>query len=116
MTKRLAAAGLLLVLAGCAVPSEPIPQESGAAGQIETSAEAEADTGAEVAEVSTCDRVRESFLTGTKAEQVKALKQLKADRGADGTAREYAGYWLGRDKGEPDMQEMDQSLIVSLCS
>lgn len=65
---------------------------------------------------STCDVVREAFLTGTVADQTAALKKLKADKTADATAREYAGYWLGRDKDSKDLREMDQTLIVSACS
>jgi len=116
MTRKIAPFALLLaLLSGCAVPSDPIPQADGVtAAQGEQPApgvKAKHDP-----DVSTCDQARESFLTGTKADVVKALKALKADRSADGDAREYAGYWLVRDAGDADLRTMDQTIIVSLCS
>ncbi len=65
--------------------------------------------------VSTCDLAREAFLTGTEQDQERALKALQKDRSADGISREYAKYWLGRDKDSPDMRELDESLITT-CS
>jgi hypothetical protein len=65
---------------------------------------------------STCDVTREAFLTGTPAELQASLKALVADKAADATAREYADYWLNRDKGNAQMQEMDEGLIKMACS
>lgn len=65
---------------------------------------------------STCDVTREAFLTGTQAEINASLKALMADKTADSTAREYADYYLNRDKGEPEMQKMDVTLIRMSCS
>lgn len=93
------------LLAACGAATNPIPQGSTAAG----------DTTAPAAAVSACDQVREAFLTGTLASQTKALKALKADKTADGTAREYAGYWLVRDAKSKDLRSMDQTVIVSSC-
>jgi hypothetical protein len=64
---------------------------------------------------STCDVAREAILTGTPASLDKALKALQNDKTADATAREYARYYLVRDKGNKDLQEMDLSLISSAC-
>jgi hypothetical protein len=64
---------------------------------------------------STCDVAREAILTGSKADIAKALKTLQNDKTADATAREYARYYLVRDKAQPDLQEMDLSLIQSAC-
>lgn len=98
-----AVAGLALTACGAA---SPLPQ----------STDPVTVEGNDTSGASTCDVVREAFLTGTVKEQTAALKKLKADKSADATAREYAGYWLGRDKGDPTLQEMDQTLIVSACS
>lgn len=88
----------------------------GAASPLPQSSDPVAVESNDTSSASTCDVVREAFLTGTVKEQAAALKKLKADKSADATAREYAGYWLGRDKGDPSLQEMDQTLIVSACS
>lgn len=69
-----------------------------------------------VAKANTCAVAREAFLTGTPAELEASLKALVADKGADATAREYADYWLNRDKGDAQMQEMDEGLIKMACS
>jgi hypothetical protein len=65
---------------------------------------------------STCDVTREALLTGTQAEITASLKALMADKTADATAREYADYWLNRDKTSPEMREMDIGLIRMSCS
>jgi hypothetical protein len=66
--------------------------------------------------VTSCDRVREAFLTGSPGEIKSALQALVADRSADGTARKYAQYYMGRDAGDPTMQEMDKGLIHMSCT
>jgi uncharacterized protein YcfL len=66
--------------------------------------------------VSSCDRAREAFLTGSAADQSRALKTLQSDRAADATAREYAKYWLRRDKSDASMRDMDESLITTSCA
>lgn len=66
--------------------------------------------------ISSCNQAREAFLTGSKADQVKALKRLQKDKKADAVAREYARYWLGRDKADPKMRELDETLISSACA
>lgn len=63
----------------------------------------------------TCGDVREAILTGTQSEIETAMAALVADTSADGTAREYARYYLIRDAGDPDLQEMDISLIQMSC-
>jgi hypothetical protein len=59
---------------------------------------------------------REAILTGTPADIKGALRALQADKTADATAREYARYYLTRDAGDPQMREMDVSLIQSACA
>lgn len=65
---------------------------------------------------STCDVVREALLTGTTADIEASMAQLVADKSADATAREYADYYINRDKTQPTMREMDISLIRMSCS
>lgn len=92
------------------MPDGTIPQES----DPDSSS---ADPGpAASTPASTCDAARESFLTGSPAEIKAALQALVGDTTADGTAREYAQYYMGRDAGDPQMQEMDKGLIQAACS
>lgn len=63
----------------------------------------------------TCGAAREAFLTGSPDDITSALRALQADKGADPTAREYADYYLDRDKDDPDMQSLDKGLIQSAC-
>ncbi len=65
---------------------------------------------------STCDNAREAILTGTQSGIASAMNKLVADKSADSTAREYARYYLGRDKSDPEMRELDIGLIQSACS
>jgi hypothetical protein len=99
-----------LTLAGCSAPGNPIPQG--------TTSQAPADPGDAPAEssaapASTCDRVREAFLTGSAAEIRAALQALIRDRSADGTAREYAQKYLT--ETDKDLRDMDKSLIQMSC-
>lgn len=64
---------------------------------------------------SACDVVREALLTGTQAQIDAAMAALKADTTADGKAREYADYYLGRDAADPQMREMDTGIIRMYC-
>lgn len=66
--------------------------------------------------LSSCERVNEAFLTGSAADIDSALQALKADKAADTTARQYADYYLNRDKTESSMRELDKTLIQSVCS
>jgi hypothetical protein len=120
----------LAVGAACTATStaKPIPQ----AGKIDTPvtvapaalAAAKKDTGNIVpqatttapATVSSCDVAREALLTGTPAQVAAAMRGLIADRAADGTAREYADYYLHRDATDPGMRSMDIGLIRMSCS
>lgn len=111
---------LIVLAAGCSAyvasmidTNDAIPQTS---ASIDPTLDAPAETDLESSKVTTCDVAREMFLTGTKAEIHQALKDLKADTTADGSAREYAGYYLGRDANDKDLREMDQTLIVSICT
>lgn len=65
---------------------------------------------------STCDDAREAILTGTQSGITTAMNKLVADKSADSTAREYARYYLGRDKTDKEMRELDIGLIQSACS
>jgi hypothetical protein len=112
----------LAVTAACTVPetndalpkgSDQFPTEQ--KGSVATTATTVAVEAA-VEAASSCDVVREALLTGTPAEINASMKALMADKTADATAREYADYYLNRDKAEPDMQKMDVSLIRMSCS
>lgn len=128
----------LAVGAACASTAKPIPQ-SGAIAQTpstisvpaETLANAKKDTGNIVheattttteapAKASSCDVAREALLTGTPAQINSAMAGLVADRTADGTAREYADYYLHRDAppayGSKDLRSMDITLVRTACS
>jgi hypothetical protein len=87
-----------------------------AAGTVKTEAAKVTTTTEPAPAASTCDVTREALLTGTQAEITASLKALMADKTADATAREYADYYLNRDKASPDMREMDIGLIRMSCS
>lgn len=95
--------------ASSAAPVEEAPAEEPPAEEAPVE-EAPVDLG------STCDQVREAILTGSQADINAAMKALQADKSADSTAREYARYYLGRDKNDPQLREMDISLIQMSCS
>jgi uncharacterized protein YkwD len=115
-----ASAMLALGLAACGATSQPLPQASPPSSSSSVAAPTPEDTPTEDAPAATvattCDVAREAFLTGSKAQIKAAMKKLQADKTADATAREYARYYLVRDAGEPDMQEMDVSLIQMSCT
>lgn len=94
-------------LAACASTSPAIPQ-----GTTTTTGAPSAPAAA----VSTCDAAREAILTGTSAQISKAMAALVADKTAPATAREYARYYTGRDKGDPAMREADVALIQAACA
>lgn len=109
----------LAVTAGCtaatkdALPegSDKFPTSTTVAGGTVQTPTTEAAPAA-----STCDVTREALLTGTQAEINASMKALMADKTADATAREYADYYINRDKAAPEMQKMDISLIRMACS
>jgi hypothetical protein len=119
-------AASFVVTAACTSTKDPLPAGSDqfpttsttvAAGAVKTDASVKATTTTEATPAaSTCDVTREALLTGTQAEINASMKALMADKTADATAREYADYYLNRDKAEPDMQKMDISLIRMACS
>jgi phosphate-selective porin len=98
-------------LSACAVPKGPV--NSGNVTQPPI-AEKAPDKGAPP--VSTCDKAREASLTGTHAQLVAALKALQADKTANRTAREYAQYYVTRDVGNAQQQQVDISLIQMGCT
>lgn len=104
---------LVSTLAACgasAPTSPPLPQPQ------PTLTTTSAPTQVTTQKVTTCDRAREAFLTGTTKEQTAALKALRADKSAPATAREYADYWLVRDKTDKTLRELDKGIIQSVCS
>lgn len=107
----------IFVLSACATAtplppgSDSFPTEAAASAAV-PAAKAKAPA---APKASTCDVVKEAFLTGTPAEITASLKALVKDKTADATAREYAQYYVGRDKGNKQMQEMDISLIQMSC-
>lgn len=122
---------LAVGLTGCGSTATPIPQGVAATKAAPAPAAPKAAPAPEpaavepvaeppapepAAAVSTCDAAREALLTGTPREITAAMLALKADKTMDGTAREYAGYYTGRDKGNKQMQSMDESLISMSCT
>jgi hypothetical protein len=108
LKRNLAIAGLsgaILLTGACGGSSEPTGVDSFGGSTETTSTEA-----------STCDVAREALLTGSETDIASALSALQADSSADATAREYADYYLNRDAGNPDLREMDVSLIRTACS
>jgi hypothetical protein len=96
---------LAALLSGCAVPNTAIPQDTSTVSGTHTVQ----------AKVSTCDRAREAFLTGTQTDIDNAMHALIADKTAPATAREYAQYYIQRDATDSSMREMDKSLIQTTC-
>lgn len=90
--------------------STPIPQGTVSAAPARTKVEQPP------VKVDSCDAAREAILTGTPAQIEAAFKVLIADTTADGTAREYARYYLVRDKNDKRMREMDIGLIQMGCA
>lgn len=107
-----------LSLSACGSTSTPIPQGTAAAPAATQAPAAEPAPAAPVepAAVSTCDVAKEAFLTGSPAGIDAALRALKIDKTADATAREYADYYINRDKDSKDLKEMDKGLINMSCS
>lgn len=108
----LALTALAILTTACTASTggTPIPQS----GKVtDTTA---ATSGKVAAKASTCDDAREALLTGSAAQIQAALAALKADTTADGTAREYADYYLNRDRADASMRSMDVGLIRMACS
>jgi hypothetical protein len=122
MRRTLLAVAVLAGLAACAGPAAKPITQAGATQTTVTAPPAQAamvtttTTAAPAAVASSCDLVREALLTGTQADIDNAMAGLIADRAADGTAREYADYYLHRDATEPSMRSMDVSLIRMSCA
>lgn len=99
---------------------DALAQSSSPAAPVEETSEAPAPAPEPAPEptkaASSCDDAREAILTGSKADITRAFQALIKDKGADATAREYARYYLVRDKGQADVQEMDISLIQMSCT
>lgn len=111
-TRLLTAVAALVMLAGCSLPSEQDPLPPGS-DDFPTATDTPDEP---AAEVTACDTAREAFLTGSPAEIKAALRALIRDKSADATAREYAQYYLERDADDPELQDMDKSLIQASCS
>ncbi len=108
ITALVAAAAAVLALAGCSTGSGSAPLPQGPAASVSAPAP-EAST-------TTCDVVREALLTGSPAQIMASMEALIADKTAPATAREYARYYTVRDKGNKEMQTMDESLIQISCT
>jgi hypothetical protein len=116
MKTRIALTLAALTLLGVACTTEPDTLGVKSFDGATTDETTPATTPEPVEAPSTCDVAREALLTGTPADITTAMLALKADTTADATAREYADYYTGRDKGNAQMQEMDMSLIRMSCS
>ena len=66
--------------------------------------------------LSSCTVVKDALLNGTPADIHAGMLALIADKTADQTAREYAGYYTGRDKDKTEMLKLGATLIWSSCS
>lgn len=117
--KRTFIAGIVALL--LAVPATPamagdVSSVASSVASAVTESAAKIAEGAGVRAGSTCTAVREAILTGSKARIARAMRALIKDRRAPMVAREYARYYLGRDAGDPSMQELDIGLIQMSCS
>jgi hypothetical protein len=65
---------------------------------------------------SSCDALEEAILTGSKADIVATMNAVLADTSATATAREYAGYYLGRDAANRSVQEKQIPIIRFYCA
>jgi hypothetical protein len=110
-----ATVALALTMTACGAATSPdgdaLPQATSSAVE-----DAAATEEAPAEKASTCDVAREAILTGSAKEIKASFKALVKDKKADATAREYARYYLGRDKSDKDLQEMDIALIQTSCS
>jgi|SRR6476469_3195756 len=113
MKHHTAAIALLMAItaAGCSLESGGGKLPPGSANFPEA---ATAATTTQTAAATTCDVVREAFLTGAPSEIAGALQALIADRSADATAREYAQKYLTQT--DPGLKDMDKSLIQMSCA
>jgi len=121
VTTTLATASVVLavMLSGCqtteGTDKDALPQADSTSTSAKTPATKKKKEAPAKPKASSCDVAREAILTGSQAQINKAMKALVADKSADATAREYARYYIGRDKGDKDMREMDVSLIQTAC-
>lgn len=115
-TTAILAALLFTLLSACSASVDTSSKDALPQADSGTSATTKAAKKASTPKANTCDVAREAILTGTPKQIAAALKKLQADKTADATAREYARYYLVRDKGDKDMQEMDISLIQTACA
>lgn len=121
---------VLAVAAGCSTSPGTAGSRAAAIHEATTAPPVTPTTGAPVAgnspatttttvAVSSCEQTREALLTGSQAAINTAMSRLIADTSADGTAREYADYYLHRDAppayGSKDLRGMDISLIRMSC-
>lgn len=111
-----AACVLTIGLAGCGASTDPNTGDALPQGSSTSKSTDKATDEPAADDATTCDKAREAILTGTPKEIKAALTALQKDKTADATAREYARYYLGRDKNDKDLQEMDISLIQTACS
>jgi len=114
MKHHTAAIALLMAItaAGCSLESGGGKLPPGSANFPEAATAATTTT--QTAAATTCDVVREAFLTGAPSEIAGALQALIADRSADATAREYAQKYLTQT--DPGLKDMDKSLIQMSCA
>lgn len=110
----LSLAGIVFITGACGGGSDPLPQGSGSSfGETTEATEPTEDA-------STCDVVREAFLTGDEADIEAALTALQADTGADATAREHAKTYLEAEgdsfQSQAEQRDFYESLITSYCA
>jgi hypothetical protein len=65
---------------------------------------------------SSCDALAEAILAGSEADIIATMNALLADASANATAREYAGYYLGRDAANRSVQEKQIPIIRFYCA
>jgi hypothetical protein len=64
---------------------------------------------------SSCEQLRQERLDGSPASIVESMKRIVKDETANDTAREWAGYYIGRDGTNESRQATEIELIQFYC-
>lgn len=65
---------------------------------------------------SPCQQLQEDILNGTELKIVNDMNQIVIDKTANATARQYAGYYTGRDAANKSVQEKEIPIVQFYCN